>query len=90
MESYLVRATADVGLPAVGPELAACLDRLTAELGWCGAGPVQVAVRGDALGVVVAVACLARDRTDASAEVLELVTAALGGTGFDFTDVRLA
>jgi len=90
MESYVVRATADVGLPAVGPELAVCLDRLTAELGWWGAEPVQVAVRGDALGVVVAVGCLASDPADASVEALELFTAALDGSGLDFADVRLA
>jgi hypothetical protein len=90
MESYLVRATADVGLPAVGPELAVALDLLTAELDSCGAAPVQVAVRGDALGIVVAVGCVARDRTDANVEALEWFTAALGGTGLDFNDVRLA
>jgi len=51
---------------------------------------VQVAVRGDALGIVVAVGCMASDRTDANVEALEWFTAALGGTGLDFNDVRLA
>ena len=90
MESYVVKATADVGLPAIGPELAECLDRLTYEFDECGAHPVHVTVRGDALGLVVAVGCVARDRTDASVEVLELFAAALGGAGLAFGDVRLA
>jgi hypothetical protein len=90
MESYLVKAVADVGLPAIGPELASCLDRVTSGLGSCGGDPVQVAVRGDALGLVVEIGCIARDRTDASVEVLEMFSAALGDAGLRFGDVRLA
>ena len=90
MDSYLVKTTADVGLPAIGPELTRCLDRVARQLDGCGAESVQVAVRGDAQGLVVAVGCVASDRTFASIEALEMLAAALGGAGLDYADIRLA